>query len=59
MMTQNAKLNNGSECQNEGTTLNVKLKKDMMTLNVELKTTNDSERQTEYATLNAKLKMWL
>ena len=52
-------LNNVFECQNEDIALNAKLKKDMMTLNVELETTNGSECQTKDVALNAKLKMRL
>ena len=37
MVTPNAKLDNGFECQNEDTTLNAKLKK-MVVLNAKLKT---------------------
>ena len=36
MVAPNAKLDNGSECQNEDTTLNTKLKK-MVALNAKLK----------------------
>ena len=51
----------GSKRQIEDVTLNVKRKKDMMALNVELKTNNDSERQTKNMALNAKLhiQLWM
>ena len=39
--------------------LNAKLKKDIMTLNVKLKTNNNSECQTKNTALNAKLKLRL
>ena len=48
----------GSECQNENVTLNVKQKRYVMALNVELRTNDGSERQTEEAALNAKMKIW-
>ena len=40
-------------------TLNIKRKKDMMALNVELKTNDDFESQTKDEALNAELKVWL
>ena len=51
----------GSKRQIEDVTLNVKRKKDRMTLNVELKTNNDSERQTKNMALNTKLqiRLWM
>ena len=66
MVALNAKLNNGSKCQNKYAALNTKLKKmmalnvkqkkDMMDLNAELKTNNSSKCQTKNMALNVKLK---
>ena len=65
MVAPNAKLNNGSKCQNEDAALNAKTK-NIMAPNAKLKIRLwkpnwkcDSERQTEDVALNAKLKMQL
>ena len=43
--------------ETENATLNAKRKRDMIALNVELRTNDDSKRQTEDVALNAKMRI--